>query len=522
MSFQDSYSRARAVGRAANGPASTASVRVSSLRPEEARSRDEPFECAVLFIFGALAVILGVLMVVPAVVEIAADGEDYFAFLWSAALSIFFGMALVLTNRQESIVLNIRQTFLLTTLTWFGLSFLAGIPFMFGHLKLSLADAWFETVSGLTTTGSTVLTGLDSMSPGILLWRALLQWIGGLGIIVMGVAVLPFLRVGGMQLFRTESSDRSEKLFGRVNQIAAAMLYIYGGLSVLCATLYWTGGMTVFEAVVHAMTTLSTGGYSTSDQSIAHFPNPAVHWTATVFMLAGGLPFVPLAHALGGGLQSLLANSQIRAIMGFLAIVIATMTLWLWLRNDVPAADALRLVAFNVVSIATTTGYAVGDYGQWGPFAVGVFFLLLFVGGCTGSTGGGIKIFRFQVMGRIIAGHFRSLVTPHAVSVIKYDGRLLDDGVIRSVMIFTVTFVATVTALALILVALGLDFMTSFSGAATAVANVGPGLGEIIGPAGTFASLPDAAKWVLSLGMLLGRLEFFTVLVVLTPRFWRG
>lgn len=521
MSFQESYSRVRAVGTAADGPASTANGRAGGPRPV-AGLRHAPFECAVLFVFGALAVILGALMTIPAIVEFAADGKDRDAFLWAAALSIFAGMALVLTNRQESIVLNIRQTFLLTTLAWFGLSFLAAIPFMFGHLELSLADAWFETVSGLTTTGSTVLTGLDSMPPGVLLWRGLLQWIGGLGIIVMGVAVLPFLRVGGMQLFRTESSDRSEKLFGRVDQIASAMLYVYGGLSVLCAALYWVGGMTVFEAVIHAMTTLSTGGYSTSDQSIGHFPNPFIHWTATVFMLAGGLPVVPLAHALTGGVQSLFANSQIRAFLVFFAVVIASMTFWLWVRNDVPLADALRLSAFNVVSVVTTTGYANADYAQWGPFATGVFFLLLFVGGCTGSTGGGIKIFRFQVISRIIGGHFRTLVTPHAVSVTMYEGRLLDDGVIRSVMIFTATFIATVTALGLILVALGLDFMTSFSGAVTAVSNVGPGLGEIIGPAGTFTSLSDAAKWVLAVGMLLGRLEFFTVLVVLTPRFWRG
>ncbi|WP_316976593.1 TrkH family potassium uptake protein [Shumkonia mesophila] len=522
MSLQDSSFRIRSVNRLVDGPASTAGAPAVRQRPELAAPCPQPFECAVLFIFGALAVILGLLMVVPAVVEIAADGKDLHAFLWSAALCIFVGMALVLTNRQESIVLNIRQTFLLTALAWFGLSFLAAIPFMFGHLELSLADAYFETVSGLTTTGSTVLAGLDTMPPGILLWRGLLQWIGGLGIIVMGVAVLPFLRVGGMQLFRTESSDRSEKLFGRVDQIAAAMLYVYGGLSVLCATLYWVGGMTVFEAAIHAMTTLSTGGYSTSDQSLAHFPSPVVHWTAVVFMLAGGLPVVPLAHALAGGFRALIGNSQVRAILGFLAVVIATMALWLWVRNDIPLADALRFAAFNVVSVVTTTGYANADYGQWGPLAVGLFFVLIFVGGCTGSTGGGIKIFRFQVIGRIIGGHFRTLVTPHAVSVTLYEGRLLDDGVIRSVMIFTATFIATVTALGLILVALGLDFMTGFSGAATAVANVGPGLGEIIGPAGNFASLPDSAKWALAVGMLLGRLEFFTVLVVLTPRFWRG
>jgi trk system potassium uptake protein TrkH len=325
-----------------------------------------------------------------------------------------------------------------------------------------------------------------------------------------------------MQLFHAESSDRYEKPFPRATQFVSALVLAYVLLSIACGVAYRLAGMTRFDAVIHAMTTLSTGGYSTSDQSLAHFPRPFVHWTAIVFMLAGGLPVIPLAHALAGGVRNLFANSQIRAILGFLAVIIATMTLWLWVSNDVPLADALRFAAFNVVSVVTTTGYANADYGQWGPFALGIFFVLIFVGGCTGSTGGGIKIFRFQVITRIIGGHFRTLVTPHAVSVTLYEGRLLDDGVIRSVMIFTATFIATVVVLGLILAALGLDFMTSFSGAATAVANVGPGLGDVIGPSGNFASLPDSAKWVLSLGMLLGRLEFFTVLVILTPRFWRG
>jgi len=498
------------------------SSRAGGLSPERPLSKSEPFEAAVLFIFGLLAVVIGILMAVPVAVEIAVGKGNVDAFLWAASISIALGTALALTNRREAVVLTVRQTFLLTTLSWLGLSLLAAVPFVLSDLRLSLTDAWFESVSGLTTTGSTVLTGLDAMSPGILIWRALLQWIGGLGIIVVGVAILPFLRVGGMQLFRAESSDRSEKLFGRVNEIAGAMLVVYLGLSLLCAALYWMGGMSGFEAIAHTMTTLSTGGYSTSDASLGHFSNPLIHWTATVFMLAGGLSFVPIAHALTGGFRPLASNSQIRSVLVFLGIVILGTAAWLWIGNEVPLADAMRLAAFNIVSIVTTTGYASDDYGLWGPFAVGLFFVLIFVGGCTGSTSGGIKIFRFQVIGRIIAGHFHTLVSPHAVLATRYEGRTLGDDIVRSVMIFTTTFLATVVVLGLVLAALGLDFLTAFSGAATAVANVGPGLGDVIGPAGNFASLPDAAKWALSFGMLLGRLEFFTVLVVLTPRFWRG
>lgn len=522
MTFQAPYSRIDGIGTSEGDAFGGGVVSGRADRRGGAEARSAPFERSVLFVFGVLAVTLGVLMAVPIAVEAAAGGGDLDAFLWSAGLSVLLGTGLALANRQDVVGLNVRQTFLLTTIAWLGLSLLAAAPFMMADIELSLTDAWFESVSGLTTTGSTVLVGLDTLSHGVLIWRALLQWVGGLGIVVMGVAVLPFLRVGGMQLFRTESSDRSEKLFGRVGKIAGAMLTVYVGLSAACAALYWAGGMTAFEAAVHAMTTLSTGGYSTSDASMAHFANPFVHWTATAFMLAGGLPLVPFARALGGDFRSLAANSQIRAMTLFLVALTLAVAAWLWARNDVPVADALRVSAFNIVSVVTTTGYANDDYGTWGPLAIGVFFLLIFVGGCTGSTGGGIKIFRFQIIGRTICGHFRTLASPHAVVVQKYEGRSLDDDVVRSVMIFTALFVASVLALGLFLAALGLDFMTSFSGAATAVANVGPGLGDTIGPSGNFAGLPDAAKWALAIGMLLGRLEFFTLLVVLTPRFWRG
>ena len=522
MTYQGMFEGTRKSSRTGWNASSSHDAEVRSPGANPVRAHKNSFEQSVLFIFGILSIVLGVLMIIPFVVQAVDGGDDVEAFFLSAGISVFFGTALALANRQDTIALSVRETFLLTAVSWLGLSFLAAIPFMLSSVELSLADAWFESVSGLTTTGSTVLAGLDSLPRGILLWRALIQWIGGLGIIVMGVAILPFLRVGGMQLFRTESSDRSEKLFGRVNEIAGAMLFVYIGLSVLCAGMYWLGGMTVFEAVAHAMTTLSTGGYSTSDQSLAHFSNPLVHWSATFFMLAGGLPFVPMARAFTGGPSAVVANSQIRAIVLFLVVIIVFTATWLWARNEMPVSEALRVAAFNIVSVVTTTGYANSDYGSWGPFATGLFFVIMFVGGCTGSTGGGIKIFRFQILGKIVAGHFRTLSFPHAVSVPQYEGRPLNDEVVRSVMIFTAVFVGTVVFLAMVLAAMGLDFMTSFAGAATAVANVGPGLGEVIGPVGNFASLPDLAKWALSFGMLLGRLEFFTLLILLTPRFWHG
>jgi len=475
----------------------------------------------ILFVLGALLAALALGMVAPAIADLAASNSDWITFAVSAALSAFLGVLLLLATMGEGVELNLRQAFLLTTSSWITLSAVGALPFMFSTLNLSYTDAFFEAVSGLTTTGSTVLIGLDEMPPGILLWRAILQWIGGIGIIVMAIAMLPYLRVGGMQLFRTESSDRSEKALPRAAQVAAATSLAYVALSVACAMAYYAGGMTGFEAVVHAMTTVSTGGYSTSDSSMGHFESPAIHWTATLFMLLGALPFVLYIKSFQGRLGSFWRDSQVRHFVTGVLIVVLALAVWLYLTGDVEPAAALRLAAFNVVSVITTTGYATADYGDWGQFAVVVFFFLTFLGGCTGSTSGGIKAFRLEVATMAMRKQLHRLFQPHGVFPTIYRGQVLAKDVSRSVMDFLFIFVMAFIALAVGLAALGLDFVTAISGAATALANVGPGLGSVIGPAGNFAALPDAAKWMLSAGMLMGRLEFLTVLVVVMPAFWR-
>lgn len=476
---------------------------------------------AVLYVFGVLLASLSVFMVIPAIVG-AVDGDGQWdAFLSASGICLFVGTGLAFSNYRPSVRLNHRQAFLLTTLCWTGLSLFGGLPFMFSSLHVSLADAFFETVSGLTTTGSTVLVGLDDMSHSILLWRAILQGIGGVGMIVMAVAVLPFLNIGGMQLFRTESSDRSDKVMPRASAIAAAILLAYFGLNVLCAILYWAGGMTMFEAVCHAMPTLSTGGYSTSDSSLAHWDSPFIHWTATIFMFLGGLPFVLYVRAFQGHISELWKTSQVVCFFWFLAIVGGVFSAILWLEFDMPFEAALRHAFFNVVSIVTTTGFVSNDYSQWGGFCVAGFFLLTFVGACTGSTGGAIKILRFEIAWKMAVQHMRTLVYPHAVIPTLYNGKTVSQDVTSSVTIFVFTYLLTVAAIGVILMATGLDLVSALSGAATAVGNVGPGLGPIIGPVGNFATVSDTAKWALSAGMLLGRLEFFTMLVVLMPSFWR-
>jgi trk system potassium uptake protein TrkH len=367
-----------------------------------------------------------------------------------------------------------------------------------------------------------VVVGLDAAPPGVLLWRALLQWIGGIGIIGVALAVLPALGVGGMQLFRTESSDRSEKVLPRARQVASTISFVYLGLTVACALAYWLAGMRIFDAVLHALTTLPTGGYSSHDASMGFWDSAAIHWTATFFMLCSALPFVVYVRMTQGEVASLYRDSQVRVLVGFLAVAIAAMTLWLTGREIYAPLDALRHAAFNVVSVVTTTGYATTDYGHWGNTAIGVFFGLMFVGGCTGSTAGGIKIFRFELMGRMLRAHFLHLIFPKGVFPRVYNGRLLSDEVVSAVVVFFALFFGSYSAVTVALMAMDLDFLTSASAAVTTLSNVGPGLGGAIGPAGNYAGIPAAAKWLLSFSMVLGRLEIFTVVVLFVPQFWRG
>lgn len=475
----------------------------------------------IAYIVGILLVVFGLTMLIPAAADAIVGNPDWRVFVASAAFTVFAGGSLFFACRGGRQPFSLRQAFLLTSLTWIALSACGALPFLFSVLDLDYADAFFEAVSGLTTTGATVLVGLDTMPPGILLWRGLLQWMGGLGIIVMALAILPLLRVGGMQLFRTESSDRSEKVLPRPGQIAAVIGVVYLGLSVLCALAYRFAGMNGFEAIVHMMTTVATGGFSTSDLSIAYFDSPTIEWLACLFMILGALPIVLYFRFLRGDRGALWRNSQVHTLLGIVLVASLTLTLWYWSRNEVSILEALRLASFNVVSVITTTGYVTADYSSWGGFAVATFFLLMFAGGCTGSTSGGVKILRHQIIVIILRAHFRRMIHPHSVFPLRYNERVLPDDVPASVLVFFCVYLGGFTVLTLALAALGLDGLTAASGAATAVGNVGPGLGEIIGPVGNFASLPDIAKWLLSLGMLLGRLEFFTVLVLLLPRFWR-
>ena len=476
----------------------------------------------IFFIIGILLAAVAVGMLIPALVDALAGHNEFRVFISSALVTGFVAGLLILTNRGKLPPLSTKQAFILTSFSWITLTAFAALPFAFGALELSYTDAFFEAMSGLTTTGATIITDLDNTPPSILLWRALLQWFGGIGIIVMAISVLPMLNVGGMQLFRLESSDNSEKILPRTAQIAGSLTRLYFGITVACALAYLLAGMPLFDAIAHSMTTIATGGFSTRNASLGAFDTPAIELVAIIFMLASSLPFVAYLRAMNYKINALWQDSQIRV---FLAIaLVAAMVVWLYQVPDMQMSEGARRFlqsAFSTTSILSGTGYSAIDYNHWGPFAVVLFFILTFIGGCAGSTACGLKIFRVQVALKTGWRYTRQLILPNGVFMIRYNGRVLEDEVANSVIAFVVIFLITFGLVALILALMGLDTLTALSASAAAIANVGPGLGAVVGPSGNYASLPDAAKWVLAFGMMLGRLEFLSVLVMLAPAFWR-
>lgn len=481
----------------------------------------------VFFVVGLMVAVLGLLMFIPMGVDMAFKGRSWRAFAVSGVLTSLFGASLSLANYMSKPKLRARGAFLLTVASWVSLSAFSSLPFIMEPVSLSVTDALFEATSGISTTGATILTGLDDMPEGVLLWRAMLQWIGGIGIIVTAMAVLPMLKVGGMQLFRLESSDMGEKILPRATSIALAISLIYFSLTLACAVLYMAVGMSGFDAVAHAMTTLATGGYSTSDASMGGFMDEGADLVGMVFMIAGGIPFGAYLLMTRGDFKAPFKDPQVRAFISFILVLSVMIALALWVGTEFGSAEdknfwhALRLSTFNTISVVTGTGYATADYNLWGPFAVAAFFCFMFIGGCAGSTACSVKIFRYQVAFEGLRAYLFKMPRNHAVSPMRYGGRPLSEAVVYSVLAYFFLFFLTFAVTAILLSIIGLDPLTAWSGAGSAVANVGPGLGEIIGPAGTYQSLPNSAKWVLMTAMIIGRLEIVTAFVVLSPGFWR-
>ena len=473
----------------------------------------------VFFTLGILQIILGVSMFIPIIAQFIYSEIDS-SFFGASIITIIFGTLFFLSNLDHDKKLNLQQAFLLTALSWLSIAIFGSLPFIFSTIELSITDAFFESMSGITTTGSTIIPNLEITPKGILLWRAILQWLGGIGIIVMAITLMPIMNVGGMQLFKISSNDSSEKILPKSKEIALRLIYIYLSLTTLCAITYWVFGMGKFASLTHSMTTVATGGFANYNESIGYFNNASIEISSMVFIILGSLPFITYIKFISGNKKIFLKDVQIKSFLKIIIISILTLSIYLLISNS--DEFSLRSVFFNTISILTGTGYVSAKFDGWGSFPLTLFLVLMFIGGCAGSTTCGIKIFRVQILYLFILNQLKKIIYPKGIFLIKYEQNSVDDKFIASIISFIYFYFVIFFLLAALLSLTGLDFITSLSGAATSISNVGPGLGPIIGPNGDFSSLPDISKWILTIGMILGRLELFAILVLFLPSFWRN
>ena len=476
----------------------------------------------VFFLIGILLIVLGTSMLAPYVLQVVLN-EGSHSFISASFLTIFIGVLFILANLEREFKLNLRQTFLFSSLAWIMVATFGSLPFLFSTQDFSFSEAFFESMSGITTTGATIISDLDKSPKSILLWRAIMQWLGGIGIVVMAITILPLLKVGGMQLFKMEGPDSTEKILPRTIEVATIIISTYLLLTFLCGFFYWTFGMTIFDSISHAMTTIATGGFSTHNDSIGFFKNSNIEIIASIFIILGSIPFISYLKFVKGNKKVFFKDVQIKGLIYLLTFSIIVMFFYLLFINyESSLLDKIRIASFNVISILSGTGYVTDDFGLWGKFSLIFFLILMFIGGCAGSTACGIKIFRLQMLLIFLKNQIKKLISPNSVIIIKYNNQKISDDFINSVIIFIFTFLFLFLIIAMLLSISGLDFITSISGAASSISNVGPGLGDIIGPNGNYKDIPDISKWILSAGMLLGRLELFAVLVLFFPSFWRN
>jgi len=474
----------------------------------------------VFYTLGLLQIILGVFMLIPIISQLVFDQFNS-TFLVSSIITIIFGSLFVISNLSHEKKISLQGAFILTALAWISIATFGSLPFYFSVLNLSFTDSFFESMSGITTTGSTIITNLNAVPKGILLWRALLQWLGGIGIIIMAITLMPIMNVGGMQLFKISSIDTSEKILPKSKQISLRLILIYSILTVSCGFFYKIFGMNYFDSLTHSMTTLATGGFSNYNESIGFFNNRYIEVTSMIFILSGSIPFIAYIKFLSGNKNIFIKDSQIKAFLKIIAISIIIMLIYLILFQGKSFSSNIVDISFNIISILTGTGYVTTNFDDWGNFPLIFFLFLMFIGGCAGSTACGIKIFRFQLLMHFISIQLKKIIYPRGIFIIKYDGKNIDDKFISSVISFIFLYITIFFVITLLLSSTGLDFLTSVSAAATSISNVGPGLGEIIGPNGNFSELSIFSKWILCTGMILGRLELFAILILFLPSFWR-
>ncbi len=473
----------------------------------------------VFFTLGILQIILGVSMFIPIIVQFFYSEIDS-SFFGSSIVTIIFGTLFFLSNLDHDKKLNLQQAFLLTALSWISIAVFGSLPFVFSNIELSITDSFFESMSGITTTGSTIISDLENAPKGLLLWRAILQWLGGIGIIVMAITLMPIMNVGGMQLFKISSNDSSEKILPKSKEIALRLIYIYSGLTGLCAITYWIFGMGKFDSLTHSMTTIATGGFSNYNESIGYFNSLPIEISSMFFIILGSIPFIAYIKFISGNKKIFLNDIQIKTFLKIIIFTVIILSIYLLFSNQ--ENFSLRSIFFNTISILSGTGYVNAEFDKWGSFPITLFLALMFIGGCAGSTACGVKIFRIQILYLFILNQLKKIIYPKGVFVIKYDQSAVDEKFIASIISFIYFYIVIFFILTALLSLTGLDFITAISGAATSISNVGPGLGPIIGPNGDFSALPDLSKWILTVGMILGRLELFAILVLFLPSFWKN
>ena len=471
---------------------------------------------------GTVVCAVGFLLFIPLITELIYKTESWQSYAVPILIYLIVGGSLVIINKNVELKISNKEAFIITVLSWILLSILCAVPFIYTQTNLDVIDALFESMSGITTTGATILNDIDRLPKGILMWRALLQWLGGIGIVVIALVILPFLRIGGMQLFHLEGDDPYDKFLPKISSVVTKIVIVYVIVTFILAILYYLNSMTIFDALAHSFTTISTGGFSTHDKSFAYFQSDTILRITIIFMIIGSIPFLILAQTTFKNISTIIKDHQIRLFILILIIAISLIYFFAQPYLQGSAFQKLTAVSFNTVSIISGTGFISENFENWGNYASVLFLILMFIGGCAGSTTGGIKIFRFQILFKYIFLHLKKMLQPHMVLTAKFNGKKVNESTYESVVTFFFVYIITFSFSALLLSFSGLDFLTCISAAASSISNVGPGLGEIIGPNGNYASLSGYSKLVLLITMFLGRLEMLTILVLLIPSFWKN
>ncbi len=477
---------------------------------------------AVASILGVLLMLSGGLMSLSLPFSIYYGGEDFIAFSISIFITVAFGYFLKFSNKKNvAKAIKKRDAYLIVGSSYFIVSFFGSLPYLLSGAIPDFTNAYFETASGLTTTGASIMSDIEAMPKGILFWRSLTQWIGGMGIILLTVAILPYFGIGGMELFVAEvPGPTKEKLHPRIKETAKRLWFIYLGLTIILSMLLFLEGMNVYDAINHALTTLSSGGFSTKNASLGHWDSPLIQYTVIVFMFLAGVNFTLHYFALKGRFKDIFKNEEFRLyiILIFVFTIIVSTVVVLNLAK--PLEKTFREVLFSVVSMMTTTGFVTTDYTAWMPFVTFVFFLLLFSGGSAGSTSGGMKLIRWLMLVRNSKLEFKRILHPRAIIPVRYNGHVLDQQLIYNILAFFVIYIVIFAVGSFLLAMMDMDLLTSMSAVATSIGNVGPGIGSV-GPVNNFEIIPPLGKWLLAVLMIIGRLEIFTVLIIFTPFFWK-